>query len=253
MEQTFWKQQKELEDLKMEVGNVYQAKSEIQRQAYRRHAHMDKKLHKRMAFNEKLHKFLEETQRVEPINYDSVFTNNSEYKKHNTLIQIRSKHYQWKKEMQIFGGMQYMILFKRILKRFVGGIQVKGCTCMGYLRWKRSCQHLNINFWFSLQNLKPHMRKKTKKILVVHDHQVQEHQRRQGTSEEGRKALNRKAIGKTYASKKKLGTKIFVVQDVSYQEDAFAITSMGERVPTKEQRILEFQQDQIEVTLDLQQ
>jgi hypothetical protein len=43
------------------------------------------------------------------------------------------------------------------------------------------------------------------------------------------------------------------VQDVSYQEDAFAITSMGERVPTKEQRILEFQQDQIEVTLDLQQ
>jgi hypothetical protein len=39
---------------------------------------------KQVAFNDKLNKFLEETQRVKPFNYDSVFIDNSEYKKQNT-------------------------------------------------------------------------------------------------------------------------------------------------------------------------
>lgn len=38
MEQTLLKQQRELEDFRMEVGNVYQAKNEIQRQVDQRHA-----------------------------------------------------------------------------------------------------------------------------------------------------------------------------------------------------------------------
>jgi hypothetical protein len=60
-------------------------------QAYHKHAHMDKKLQKQMAFNEKLNKLLEETRRVKPFNYDNVFTNNSEYKKQNNLLQVKLK------------------------------------------------------------------------------------------------------------------------------------------------------------------
>jgi hypothetical protein len=65
----------------MEVRNVYQAKNEIQRQADKKHAHMDKKIQKQMAFNEKLNKLLEETKKVKAFNYDNVFIENSEYKK----------------------------------------------------------------------------------------------------------------------------------------------------------------------------
>jgi hypothetical protein len=39
-----------------------------------------------MAFNEKLNEFLEEIQKKKPFNYDIVFTENSEFKKHNTLL-----------------------------------------------------------------------------------------------------------------------------------------------------------------------
>jgi hypothetical protein len=39
-----------------------------------------------MAFNEKLNKLLEETQKEKPFNYDIVFGENSEFKKHNTLL-----------------------------------------------------------------------------------------------------------------------------------------------------------------------
>ncbi len=91
MEQTLLKQQKELEEFIMKVGNVYQAKNDIKRQANQRHAQIDKNLQKQMAFNEKLQKFLEEAQRVKPFNYDSVFTENSEFKKHNFLLQVKFK------------------------------------------------------------------------------------------------------------------------------------------------------------------
>jgi hypothetical protein len=70
-----------LEELRMEVGNVYQAKNGIQWQAYQRHAQMDKNLYKHMAFNEKLQKLLEETRKVNLFNYDSVFIENNEFKK----------------------------------------------------------------------------------------------------------------------------------------------------------------------------
>ncbi len=55
--QTLLKQQKILEDLRVEVGNVYQVKNEIQRQADQKHAQMDKNLQMQMAFNEKLQNF----------------------------------------------------------------------------------------------------------------------------------------------------------------------------------------------------
>ncbi len=88
MEQILLKQQKELEEFRMEVGNVYQAKNDIQRQADQSHAHMDINLQKQMAFNEKLQKLLEETKRVKPFNYDNVFIQNSEFKKQNILLQV---------------------------------------------------------------------------------------------------------------------------------------------------------------------
>jgi uncharacterized membrane protein len=46
MEQTFLKKQKELEELKVDIGNVYQAKNDIQRQYDQNHAQMDKNLQK---------------------------------------------------------------------------------------------------------------------------------------------------------------------------------------------------------------
>jgi hypothetical protein len=38
MEQILLKQKKELEELKVDIGNVYQAKNDIQRQCDQRHA-----------------------------------------------------------------------------------------------------------------------------------------------------------------------------------------------------------------------
>jgi hypothetical protein len=52
----------------------------------KRHAQMDRNLQKQMAFNEKLQKFLEEARRVKPFNYNNVFIENNEFKKHNTLL-----------------------------------------------------------------------------------------------------------------------------------------------------------------------
>jgi len=47
---------------------------------------MDKNLQKQMAFDEKLNKLLEETQKKKPFNYDIVFTKKKEFKKQNTLL-----------------------------------------------------------------------------------------------------------------------------------------------------------------------
>jgi len=47
---------------------------------------MDKNLQKQMVFNEKLNKFLKEIQGKKPFNYNIIFGNNSEFKKHNTLL-----------------------------------------------------------------------------------------------------------------------------------------------------------------------
>jgi hypothetical protein len=51
---------------------------------------MDMNLQKQMAFNEKLDKLLEETQK-KPSNYDIIFTKNSEFKKQHTLLQVKFK------------------------------------------------------------------------------------------------------------------------------------------------------------------
>ncbi len=68
MEQTFLKQQKELE-FKVDNVNAYQANNDIQRQFNQRHAQMDRNLQKQKAFNEKLQKLLKETQEVKPFNH----------------------------------------------------------------------------------------------------------------------------------------------------------------------------------------
>ncbi len=91
MEETLSKQQKEVEELKMDNANAYQAKNEIQRQANHRHVQVDKNLQKQMAFNEKLNKLMEEIQKKKPFNYDIVFTKNNDFKKQNTLLQIKLK------------------------------------------------------------------------------------------------------------------------------------------------------------------
>jgi hypothetical protein len=42
---------------------------------------MDKNIQKQMTFNEKLNKFLEETQKTKPFNYNIVCIKNSEFRK----------------------------------------------------------------------------------------------------------------------------------------------------------------------------
>jgi len=44
-----------------------------------------------MAFNEKLNKLLKETKKKKPFNYDIVFGENVEFKKQNTLFQVKLK------------------------------------------------------------------------------------------------------------------------------------------------------------------
>jgi hypothetical protein len=58
---------------------------------------MDKNLQKQMAFNEKLNKLLKETPKKKPFNYDIVFGENSEFRKQNTLLQVKLKA--WRKKM----------------------------------------------------------------------------------------------------------------------------------------------------------
>jgi hypothetical protein len=61
---------------------------------------MDRILQKQMAFNEKLNKLLEETQKKKPFNYDIVFGENSELQKQNILFHVKLKTYQSRKKMQ---------------------------------------------------------------------------------------------------------------------------------------------------------
>ncbi len=130
VEQTFLKQQKELEELKMEVGNVYQANNDIQRQADQRHAQMDRNLQKQMTFNEKLQKFLKDAHIIKPFNNDNVFIENNEFKKLNTLFQVKFKALLMEEKNVDMCGMQCKILFRKILERSTKGMkEVKGCTC----------------------------------------------------------------------------------------------------------------------------
>ncbi len=75
----------------MDNVNAYQAKNEIQRQANQRHAQMDRNLQKQLVFNEKLNKLLKEIQQKKPFNHNIVFGKNSEFKKQNTLLQVKLK------------------------------------------------------------------------------------------------------------------------------------------------------------------
>ncbi len=90
MEEILLKQQ-EVEELRVDNANAYQAKNEVQRQADHRHAQTYKNLQKQMAFNENLNKLLEEIQKKKPFNYDIVFTKNNEFKKQNILLQVKFK------------------------------------------------------------------------------------------------------------------------------------------------------------------
>ncbi len=44
-----------------------------------------------MAFHEKSNKFLEESHKKKPFNYDIVFGENNELRTHNTLFQVKLK------------------------------------------------------------------------------------------------------------------------------------------------------------------
>jgi hypothetical protein len=44
-----------------------------------------------MTFNEKLNKLLKETKKEKIFNYDSIFIENDEFKKHNILLQVKLK------------------------------------------------------------------------------------------------------------------------------------------------------------------
>ncbi len=88
----------------MDNANAYQANNEVQRQAYQRHAHMDKNLQKQMAFNEKLNKLLEETLKVKPFNYDIVLRENNDFKKHNILLQVKLKALLMEKKCKLTVG-----------------------------------------------------------------------------------------------------------------------------------------------------
>jgi hypothetical protein len=52
-------------------------------------------------------------------------------------FRYNSRHYQWKKKMQTYGGMHFKTLFKRILGGFAKSMRgVKGCTDTRFLKWK---------------------------------------------------------------------------------------------------------------------
>ncbi len=155
-----------------------------------------------MAFNEKLNKYIEEIRRVKPFNYDSVFIENNEFKKQSTLIQVKFKALLLEeKDVDLWWDVIFDVVQENI-----------GKVYRKYERNERlynhkmfqmeSCHHLIMNLQFCLDNQKLQMKKRIEGVLMLQDHQVQEHQRKnQEISEEGRIALKGGGGGETYASK----------------------------------------------------
>ncbi len=91
MEQSFLKKQKELEELKEDIGNVCQSKNEIQRQSKQRQVKMDRNLQMQMVANERLQHVLEQAKGIKPFNYDNVFRDNNELKNQHSLVKVKFK------------------------------------------------------------------------------------------------------------------------------------------------------------------
>ncbi len=146
MEQILLKQQKELEELTMDISNVQQAKNEVQRQSNQKQAKMDKKLQRHMAFNEKLQKLLEDAQGIKLFNYDNVLKSNNEFKKQHTLLKVKLKALTMEENDANLWWDEVQILSRKILERYVEGMkEMKGYTCIEYFRWERSYHHFSMN------------------------------------------------------------------------------------------------------------
>jgi hypothetical protein len=119
---------------------------------------------------------------------------------------------------QIFGGMQYRILLKKILERFVGGMkEVKGCTSTKYLKWKK------IMPTFEYEPLVCSVERETSdKEEHIEDTGGVGPSSTRITEEErwdlrgGKESLNGKVVGGTYALEQILEPFFFVVQDVKF-------------------------------------
>jgi hypothetical protein len=93
---------------------------------------MDMNLQKQMAFNEKLNKLLEETQKKKPFNYDIVFIENNEFKKGNTLLQVKFKALSMEeKDVDLWWDVVQDIVQKDI-----------GKVCKKYQRNERLYKHI---------------------------------------------------------------------------------------------------------------
>ncbi len=146
MEQTLLKQHKELEELIMDIGNVYQTKNEVQRLSNESHAKMDKILQRKWLLLKNCKKF-QRRPRGSRLSVKIMSLGGEMNSRSNILYFIDNG--------KICGGMQCRILFRKILERFVEGMrEMKGYTCIKYLRWKRSYHHFNMNFQSSFHNQK---------------------------------------------------------------------------------------------------
>ncbi len=63
---------------------------------------MDNNLQKQLVFIENLNKLLKEIQQKKPFNYNVVFGKNSEFRKHNTLLQLKLKALLMEEKYAIF-------------------------------------------------------------------------------------------------------------------------------------------------------
>jgi hypothetical protein len=129
-----------------------------------------------MAFNEKLNKLLEEIQKKKPFNYDIVFGENSEFKKQNTLLQVKLKAL----SMEEKDADLWWDVVQDIVQKDIGKVYKK-CERnerlyihTRFFRWKKLCHHLSMNLLFCLQNQRLQMRKKKEGIKMGQDHQIEE-------------------------------------------------------------------------------
>ncbi len=188
---------------------------------------MDKNLQKQNAFNEKLQKLLDKTQKVKPLNYDNVLRENSELKKQNTLLQVKLKA---------------LSMEEKDADLWWDGVQDIGKVCRRYERNERLYRHKI----FQMEKVMPSF--EYEPLIIFPKPKTSNEEEDKGNTDgagpsstkttkqelgnlKGRKdSPKREVIGKTYTLKQTLKQVEFVLQEVGSHEYAFASTKIGEQI-----------------------
>jgi hypothetical protein len=89
--------------------------------------------------------------RKNPSNYDIVFIKNNEFKKQNTLFQVKLKALSMEeKDVNLWWDVIQDIVQKDIGKVYKKYERNEGCMDKGFFKWKKLCHHLSMSLYLCL-------------------------------------------------------------------------------------------------------